>query len=335
LSKGNTVKGLLAAALGLAVAMIGPDPVAGLTRFDFGVYQFAGGISLIPALIGLFAVSQAFDDLQNLRVGQDVSAAQIKDFRIPWKKIASSWGNILRSVFIGISVGILPGVGGPVASFLSYEQAKQSSKNKEEFGSGAVEGVIASETSNNAVTGGALACLISLGLPGDGATVALLGGLMIHGLRPGPLFFSERPDIVYGIFAAFFIANIIMFVTQYWGIRLYAQILKVPTRILIPIILIMCLIGAYALNRQMFDIWMLLIFGIIGFLFRKTGYPLAPFILAFILEPMIEANLRRAMSISRGSFTAILGHPIAVALLTVGIIITIMSYVKIGQKLKD
>lgn len=335
LSKGNTIKGLLAAVLGLTLSMVGPDPVAGLTRFDFGLDQFAAGISLIPALIGLFAVSQAFEDIQHLSENSDTAAAQIKDFRIPWKTIGSSWGNILKSSCIGVSVGILPGVGGPVASFLSYEQAKQSSKNKAEFGKGAIEGVIASETSNNAVTGGALACLISLGLPGDGATVALLGGLMIHGLRPGPLFFAERPDIVYGIFAAFFIANIIMFVTQYWGIRVYAQILRVPTRILIPIILIMCLIGTYALNRQMFDIWTLLAFGIIGYLFRKIEYPLAPFILAFILGPLIEANLRRAMSISRGSFAAILGHPISVVLIGVGLLIIVLSYVRIGRKFKD
>ena len=339
LSKGNTLKGLIAASLGLCFALIGPDPVLGLSRFDFGLTQFAGGISFIPALIGLFAVSQAFEDIQHLSHDSlnelNERTFQFSDFCIPWKKIFDSWSNIIRSSVIGILIGVLPGVGGPVASFLSYEQAKQTSKNKKDFGHGAIEGVIASETSNNAVTGGALSCLISLGLPGDGATVALLGGLMIHGLRPGPLFIVERPDIVYGIFAAFFIANILVFVTQYWGIRVYAQILKVPTYILIPIIFVMCLIGSYALNRQMFDVWMMVFFSLIGYAFRKLEYPLAPFILAFILGPMVEANLRRAMSIYRGNFFSISRHPIALILFAIGLMVIVLSFKKVGKGLKD
>ncbi|ERN53602.1 hypothetical protein A33I_10370 [Alkalihalophilus marmarensis DSM 21297] len=328
LAGNSLVKGLIAGLLGIALAMVGSAPIDAFPRFTFGYSALDAGFNILPVLIGLFAVAEIIKASERkISKGKSVDY-KMKGFGFSVKDFFKQGWNGLRSSFIGTGIGILPGIGGGTANIIAYVTAKNRSKNPEEFGKGTPDGVVASESANNAAVGGALVPLIALGIPGDTVTALLLGGLVIHGLTPGPLLFQNNGDVVYGIFIALIIANIAMVAFLYYGMRFFTKILSIPKYILLPIILVLCVVGAIGVNNRMFDAAALLFFGILGYLLIKYKFPIAPIILGFILGPLVETNLRRGLMYSQGDFIPFLTQPIAAVFL-------ILAVLSIVFKLRD
>jgi len=321
------VKGLIAGLIGLLLAMVGADPIEGVQRFTFGQPSLMSGINLLPALIGLFAVSQVIEDaVAYLKKGQVRLDKLLSDKAIPrWREVISSWKILLSSSSIGVVVGAIPGAGGSIASFLAYDQAKKMSKTPEKFGTGHSEGIIASESTNNALTGGSLIPMLTLGVPGEAATAVLLGGLMIQGIQPGPTLFAEQGPIIYGLFIAFFIANIFMLLFQWVGIGVFVKVLNMPRKLLMALILAFCVLGVYAVDNDIFNIYLMIGFGVLGYFLNFFGFGTAPVILGLILGPIAEANLRRALLLSEGSWFTFLERPISLAFLVLAGICVVYS----------
>ncbi|KMK68966.1 tripartite tricarboxylate transporter permease [Puniceibacterium sp. IMCC21224] len=331
-SSGSMLRGAVAGLLGLVLATVGADPMTGVMRFTAGQPALISGINLLPALIGLFAVSQVLDDVVK-RMGADPKVIITQNFenaRPHWGILARAWRVVASSTIIGVIVGAIPGAGGSISSFLSYDQARRMSKTPEKFGTGHPEGLIASESSNNATAGGALIPMLTLGVPGEVATAVLMGGLTIQGVRPGPALFDQQAEIVYGIFFAFILANIAMFTMQLLGIRLFVRILKVPPRMLMPLILMFCVIGVYGVNGSIFELWLMFVFGLLGFFLNRYGFGTAPVILGLILGTLTESNLRRGMLIFDGDWTQFLLRPISATLL--GLAVLFLGYIFIQQR---
>ena len=312
LSGNSILKGLISGAVGMFFALVGSAPIDAYPRFTFGFKQLNAGFSLLPVLIGLFAIPEI---LKAAGIFEDESDStknfSIKGLGFTMKEFVDQGWNFLRSCLIGTGIGILPGIGGSTSNLLSYLTAKKSSKYPEKFGTGIMDGIVASETANNASVGGALIPLLTLGIPGDTVTALLIGGLMIHGLMPGPMLFKTNGDVIYGIFAALIVANIAMLVIEFFGIRVFVKLLSIPKHILLPIVISLCVVGSFALNNRVFDVWTLLLFGLIGYVAEKFGFPLTPIVLGFILEPIMEVNLRRGLMSSQGDFTPFITQPIA------------------------
>lgn len=331
ISGNSLVKGVIAGLLGIFCSFVGMDPVTGVSRLTFGNPNLLSGLNLLPVLIGLFAVSQALKEAET--VGSDtkvdiVAKGKIKVEFLSFKELLTKWKIILSSSFIGTFVGILPGAGGSIASFVAYDQAKRLSDTPEEFGKGCIDGVIASETSNNAMTGGALVPLLTLGIPGDSTTAVMLGGLLIHGLRPGPLLFKDNIEIVYGIFFMLLLANVFMLVFQIFGIRIFVNILKVPRYILTPLILVMCTIGAYGISGSLFDVKVMIVFGVIGYFFEKLDFGVAPVVLGLILGGMAETQFRRAVAMYNSDYSIFLTRPVTLILLICSVLILVLPLIK-------
>ena len=337
LSSGSMVLGLIAAVLGLTIAFIGMAPITAFPRFTFGFAALDEGVSLLPALIGLFAVSQVLEEAEDRSVeGEyDVPNYAIKGFGFSFAEFKSQIGNCLRSSAIGTGIGILPGLGGAVCNIMAYGAARKASKHPEEFGTGLMDGIVASEASNNASTGGALVPLMTLGIPGDNTTAILLAGFMIHGITPGPLLFETDGVLVYGIFTALVVANIFMLATMFWGMRFFVRVLSVPKHVLLPVIVSLCVVGSYGLNNRMFDVGTMLAFGAIGFIMKKLSLPNTPLLLGFILGPIVETNLRRGLMKSRGDFAPFLTEPISGVILVVTIIVVAVTAYKEYQKFRQ
>ena len=328
------VKGLISALIGFSFTFIGMAPITAFPRFTFGFKELNGGLSLLPALIGLFAVAQLFEESQSEAVKVNPIAYSIKGFGFSMKEFLSQKWNFLRSAVIGTGVGILPGLGGAICSVISYGVAKNQSKYPEKFGTGVIDGIVASETSNNASTGGALVPLMTLGIPGDNTTAILLAGFMVHGITPGPLLFENNGVLVYGIFTALVLANIFMIFAEFGGMRLFVKVLAVPKYILLPIVITLCVIGSYGLNNRMFDVWTMLFFGILGFVMKKFEIPSTPLLLGFILGPIIETELRRGLMRSQGSFLPFFTEPISGVILSITILVVLASSVKMFRQAK-
>jgi putative tricarboxylic transport membrane protein len=302
---------------------VGTDPTTGFPRFTYGQPSLLSGVSFLPALIGLFAVSQALKDAEEVFFsGETLKEKNIKGVFPRISEVLSRWKLVLTSAFIGGIVGAIPGAGGSVASFLAYDQAKRMSKTSEKFGTGHIEGVIASETSNNAMTGGALIPMITLGVPGEAACAVLMGGLLIQGLRPGPMLFQDQPEIAYGIFLALFAANIFMFIFQFYGIRIFAKVLQVPREYLIPLILMFCVVGAYGVGGNVFDVYLLVAFGILGYFLSKYGFGTAPVVLGMILGEVAESSFRQAMMMYKADWTVFFTRPISLGFLICAVVFT-------------
>jgi len=303
LSGKNLVKGLIAGALGLLVRTVGEDEAAGMARFNFGSEELLSGFDFIAVLIGLFAFSQLLSDVRDPHkarqslAGQGTVKAKI-EHRRAIREILTRWPVLLRSATIGVFTGILPGAGGSVANILAYDQAKKASSEPEKFGTGVAEGIIAPESSNNAVEGGALITLMALGIPGDVTAAVMLGALLINDVVPSPSFISEYPILAYSIFIAFFIATFMMIAMQSFMLRIFVLVIRIRMYMLASIILGFCGIGVFALNNVTFDLWTLGWFGIVGFMMRQLGFPLAPMILGVVLGNIAELNLARALAIS-------------------------------------
>lgn len=334
LSTKSIVKGLLSGALGMFFALIGSAPIDAFPRYTFGIHELNAGFSLLPVLIGLFAIPEIFK-LAGFGTQEDIGATnefKMRGLGFKIREGLSQTVNFLRSGVIGTCIGILPGIGGSTSNLISYITAKNSSKNPEKFGTGCIDGIVASETANNASVGGALIPLLSLGIPGDTVTALLIGGLMIHGLMPGPMLFRTNGDVVYGIFAALLVANIAMLIIEFFGIRVFVKLLRIPKYILLPIVISLCVVGAFALNNRVFDVWTLLIFGIIGYLIEKIDFPLTPIVLGFILGPILETNLRRGLMSSQGDLRPFFTEPISATFLILALISVLFTIYRNKQK---
>lgn len=320
-SRGAMLKGLLSGVIGLFLAVVGADPISGDMRFTFGNFQLSAGISLIPTIVGLFALSEVF--VRASERSSSVSGTTFKmGFTIP--KLADWNGRALglvKSCFIGSFVGALPGTGAATAAFIAYSEAKRSSKNRDKFGTGEPDGIIASESANNAVTGSALVPTLALGIPGDPVMAVMLGSFIVQGITPGPRLFTQHLDLVYAIFLILIAVNICMFIVGAFGARLFTRVLKTPEPLLMGSILILALVGAYAVRGNPLDLVIALIAGVAGFLLRKNGFPLAPMVIGMVLSPMIESSLRQGLLITRGDFLAFFERPIALGLFVLTAII--------------
>lgn len=327
LSSGSMVKGLLSGMIGLMFATVGVAPIDGSRRFTMGMDNLTSGFDLLAVLIGLFAVTEVLigaEQFASKRHVEPLAIKKIRGFGFSMAEFLSQKFNLVRSAAIGLFIGILPGIGGSTSSILSYIAAKKQSKHPEKFGTGHLDGLVASETANNATIGGALIPLLALGIPGDGVTAMMLGGFLIHGLTPGPLLFKTNADFVYGIFAACLVANVIMLFLEFFGLRIYVKLLKVPKYILLPVIMVMCAVGAYAVNSRVFDLQSILFFGLVGYLMNKGNLPIAPAILSFILCPLVETNLRRGLMLTEGSFLAFFTRPISLFFLIAALLALII-----------
>jgi len=299
----NMVKGLIAGLVGLLVRTIGEDEAAGIARFNFGSDAMLQGFNFIAVLIGLFAFSQLLSDVrdpvQAKKALMEKGSVHIRiEHRRALREVLTRWTIVLRSSIIGVFTGILPGAGGSIANILAYDQAKKVSKHPEKFGTGIPDGIIAPESSNNAVEGGALITMMALGIPGDVTTAVMLGALLIHDVVPSPTFIAEEPVLAYSIFIAFFLATFMMVGLQSVMLRVFVLVTRVRMYVLAAVILGFCGIGVFALNNVEYDLWTILWFGILGFLMRQFGFPLAPMILGVVLGNIAELNLARAFAIT-------------------------------------
>lgn len=336
LISGSVVKGLLAGITGVLLGCVGVAPGTGTVRFTFGMVELSAGLSQTPGMVGVFALGAQLGIIsKGFKAKEDeVQQCRMKGFGMPFKDWVRQLPNIIRSALLGIGIGILPGIGGGTSNLIAYGVAKSCSKYPEKFGTGIPDGIVASETSNNASIGGALIPLLTVGIPGDTVTAMLLGALTIQGLTPGPLLFNTNGVFVYGLFTAVLISTIMMIVVEYTGMRAVVKILSAPRYILLPVILVVCMAGIFTCNNRIFDLWIMLFFGIIAFLLSRYGFPTAPMILGFILGPYLETYMMRAQQMGRGSLMPIFQRPIAMAFLVVMLIFVAMQVVKNVQNAK-
>lgn len=320
LASENLAKSLLMAAIGLMIPAIGIDPLHGVQRLTFGIGALDTGFGLIPLLTGVYVVSRALEEAENLKEEYICKPGKMTNIFPQLWRVWKYWLTVIRATVIGIFIGILPGIGASVAPFISYDQAKRNSKHPETFGTGEPEGVVASEICNNATIGGALIPGLALGIPGDVPVVILLSGLMLHGFQPGPLFFAQHQDMAYSTYISFFIANLFMIIFLLTvGIKIFTRIMSIPKVYLIPIIFIAGLVGAYNVANSIIDVWFSLFAGFAAYFALKADYPLTPMIIAIILGPMLESNLRIALTSSNGDWRPLFTEPISLVfnLLTV------------------
>lgn len=323
LSTKMPLKGIISGLVGLLIATIGLDPMDGIPRFTFGIDFLLGGISYVPVLIGLFAVSEILWSVEEL--GGTVAVTQrIKGVLPNLRDIRKILLTSIRSGFIGSGIGSLPGAGADIAAFVGYGEAKRWSKQPDEFGKGCLEGVAAAEGANNAVCGAALIPLMTLGIPGDAVTAIILGAFTIRGLRPGPSLFAEHGDIVYPVFAGFMVASVITLIIGLSLIKVFARILNISKKILLPIIFSLCLVGSYAIQNSIFDVYVTVIFGILGYAMRKFGFQGSPIVLALILGPMAEYNFRLSLTASQGDYSVFLTRPICLGFLVFSVLSVVM-----------
>ena len=300
LTEGSLVKGLLSGAVGLLITIIGYDPIMSVPRFTLGSDFLRNGFPFLPVLIGIFAFAQLMTDLEKMnQTGQ--SSGPVKAPPLTVSHLAVLWEILSKpfllvwSTLVGILIGVLPAIGGSAATVMAYDQAKKFSRHPERFGKGNPEGIIASEASCNANVGGSLVTIMAFGIPGDAVTAVMLGAMTIHGIQSGPLFITQHPTVAYGIYAAYLLAHPLMVLICLLGTRFFLRVVTVSKSILIPIVMVLCVIGAYALNNIMDDVYVLLLFGLIGYALVKFRFPLAPLILGLILGDQIEVNLVRAI----------------------------------------
>lgn len=321
-SSRSILKGLMSGILGLLISTIGMDPMEGVERYMFGVSTLYNGVNVTCALIGLFSMSQVLI-LAEKKIVERAKAAKIKDkLTLTKGEVKRIMPTITRSWIIGNILGILPGAGATIACFMGYNEARRFSKHKEEFGMGSIEGVAGSEAANNAVTGGSLIPTLTLGIPGESVTAVLMGGLIIHGLQPGPELFTTYADMTYTFFAGFVLVQFAMLAIGLWGCKIFANIARLSDAILIPSIVVLCVVGSYAINNNIVEVIIMCIFGVIGYLVRKFDLNAAAIVLGLILGPIGENGLRRSLMLSDGDPSILFATPLCwmlIALCVVGI----------------
>jgi putative tricarboxylic transport membrane protein len=324
----SPAKGVIATVLGLMIATIGIDLQSGQARYTMGIPEFQDGVGFVVVVVGLFAMAEVLRGLEGIYRGTSAEAMKIKGklwlTREKWRR---SIGPIWRGGVIGFVVGVLPGAGGTIASIMSYTTEKRMSKHPEEFGHGAIEGVAGPEAANNSDTAGALVPLLTLGIPGGGATAVMLGAFIMYGVQPGPLLFQNRPDLVWGLINSMYIGNVMLVILNLPLIGLFVRLLYIPQGILYPMIVAISAIGAYAINGSVVDLWLILLFGVIGYIFDKVDIPVAPLVLSLVLGGMMEQSFRQAMTISGGDLKIFYGSAITVTLLVMSLISVLLPFI--------
>ncbi len=319
----SIVKSIVSIILGLLLGLIGVDPVGGVNRFTLGSLELIDGIDFIVVVMGIFGIGEVLVSAEE-RMKISILKTKISGLIPTLKDMKDSIGAMIRGFFIGFIIGVLPGTGATIASFLSYATEKMVSGHPEEFGKGAIAGVAGPEGANNAAVAGAMVPLFTLGIPGSGTAAVMLGAMMMWGLRPGPLLFVQHPDFVWGIIASMYIGNVVLLILNLPLVPLFAAMLRVPYAILYPFILILCTTGVYSLDGSMFEVYLMFFFGVIGYFVKKLDFPPAPIVLALILGPMVERALYQSLTISHGSFSILVTRPYsAVFLVMVCIVLTV------------
>ena len=319
----DPLKGWIAGFIGLFVAMIGMEGIHAYRRFSFGSTNLSGGISLIPAMVGAFGFAEIISVMRHSKV--EVIKNEIGRILPKASEIFKYWKTIIRSGIVGTIIGAIPGVGEDIAAWVSYDLAKRGAKPEEKakFGHGSIEGLIASETGNNACVPGAIIPVLTLAIPGSAPAAVLLGAMLIHGVRPGPLIMIESPTFVYEVIAMVFFATIAMFVLGLTMVRPMVKILQVPRQKLMPIVFILCVVGSFALQSRLFDVGVMIFFGVVGFILREMEYPMAPLVLGIILGDILDKNLRRALILSNGDISPFFTRPICLGLFLLTMLIVL------------
>ena len=328
----NWVKAFISVAFGLLISTIGMDPISGYSRFDFGIVNLFDGFALIPSMIGLFALGEIFLSIEKYSTGVQKA---VKMFSSKLPNLKELWGIkniILKSSLLGTTIGIIPGAGATIATFISYSEAKRTSKHPELFGTGIIDGVAASEAANSSSVGGALVPLLSLGIPGSATTAVLIGALMLHGLVPGPELFQKNPQIPYGIFASLIFANLFILIFGLLGNKLWLKIISFPKSLIYPLILGISVLGSYSVKNSLFDVWTCLGFGVIGWLFKKYKFPVAPVVLGMVLGGLMENSFRQAM-LMNGLLT-FAKSPISIVLLSLSALLFLKPFIDAKKKKK-
>ncbi|GLI85983.1 transporter [Rossellomorea marisflavi] len=333
-TSGSTIKALISATVGFIIATIGIDSQTGTARFTFGNINLMEGIDFLVIALGLFALAEVTSLIRERKErsmfdsefgSMKLSKAEVKELSVP----------VTRQSLMGFIIGVLPGAGGTIASFLGYITEKKLSKKPEEFGKGAIVGLAAPESANNSASSGAFVPLLSLGIPGSGTTAVMLGALIVLGVQPGPLMISDHPDIFWGVIASMYIGNVILLILNLPLIPYISKLLKVPKPMLISLVIMFCIIGVYGISFRTFDLFLLVIFGIIGYFMARMNFPAAPMLLAFILGGMMERSLRQALTISDGSLLIFVQKPISATLLAIAFLSFIVPLLKTWRKRKS
>ena len=337
LSEGNMIKALITAFIGIVVGLIGMDPETGQGRMTFGTLNMLGGIHFVVIMIGTFGISEALMQLQTKAVPVKQSISRITP---EW---AAVWDNMfltLRASTIGVIVGALPGTGGDIAALMAYDHAKRTVKNPYPmpFGHGAYQGLIAPEAAANAAIGGAFVPMMTLGIPGDSVTAVLIGALIIHGLRPGPMLMREQPEFFWFVVGSLLLANVFLYIWGMTGIRAFSKIVEIPKPYIIPIIVVLTFVGGYSIQNSITDIYWMIGFGIVGYFMKRYDYPVAPLVLGVILTPIIDENFRRGVQLTRGDalgfFEGMVTNPVSLIILGMMILTAIVSNPKIMGAIK-
>ena len=324
LAQGSMVQAVIMAVLGVALSQVGIDAVSGHSRFTFGLQNLEDGIKLVPLVMGLFGIAEVLTNLEE-SVDRTILQGKIRGLLPNLKDWMDSIGAILRGTFLGFFLGILPGGGVIISSFVSYAVEKRVSKYPEKFGTGVIEGVAGPESANNSASSSAFIPLFSLGIPANAVMALLLGALMLHGVIPGPLLHKQHPDVFWGTIMSMYIGNVMLLVLNLPLIGLWVKLLKVPYRILFPFILLFSIIGSYSIDNSVFDILVMLFFGTVGFILRKFQYEFSPLVLAFILGPMLENSLRQSLLVTGGSFSVFFTRPVSASCLGIAVLLLLSS----------
>jgi putative tricarboxylic transport membrane protein len=331
LTKGSLIRALIMVCLGLFLGVVGTDTVSGKLRFTFGILYLTEGVNIVPLCMGLFGISEVLQNVEQI-IKTDIFESKIRELLPNLRDWKESIGPILRGTFIGFFLGILPGAGPIISSFLSYGIEKRLSKHPEKFGTGTIEGVAGPESANNAATGGSFIPLFALGIPANPAMAILFSALLIHGVRPGPLFMSKNPEIFWGVIVSMYIGNVMLLILNLPLIGIWVKILRIPYTILFPWILLFCLIGAYSVNNDINDIIAMCFFGILGYFFRKLSFNPAPLILAFVLGPIFEYSFRQSIIIGEGDISIFLSRPVSAIFLLLSAMTLILPFSQLIRK---
>jgi putative tricarboxylic transport membrane protein len=335
-SSTNQAKAAFAAAIGLGLAMVGVDTQTGVPRMTFGEVHLYDGIDFLVAIVGLFALSEVFVFLEHRHGASDAAGKKVKIGRItpPWAMVKRCIPTMLRTSGLGFLAGVLPGAGASLGSFISYSMEKRLVDRDGTFGTGDPRGVAAPEAGNNAAAGGALVPMLALGVPGSGTTAVLLAVLLSLNITPGPLLFTQNPDVVWGLIAALFIANIMLLLLNIPMVGVFTRLLLIPPRILMPIVAMVSFVGIYGISGSSFDLMVMIGFGVVGWVLRKFNVPLVPVILGILLGNPMESNLRRAVQISNGDWGVLVGSPLAIGLWIIAIL-GFLAPIFFGRILRD
>lgn len=326
-SNGSTIKGIIVGAIGLIAGMVGFDMMTDVERFTFGGSALQGGIDVVPLTVGLFGLAEVLKNVSNSS-NQNLSIPKITRILPPLKKLLSTWKSMIRGSFVGAFVGAMPAAGSAVAVAIAYANEVKLSKQPEKFGTGCEEGIVAPESANSAGVGGSLIPMMTLGIPGDTITAVLMGALLIHGLRPGPMLFTNNPEFVTGVYAALFIALIFTLVIGLLSLRCITAVMRIPTRVMMVLIALLCIVGAFSIRNSIVDVYVMVFFGCLGYVMNLLKIPVAPLAFGLILGPMLEENLRRTLMISQGSWEVFIDRPISLALLIAIILFIAAPFIK-------